>query len=233
MGWRWIPGTILTYRAFLERTEDARIERHVQRWDYLVRSVDDADVATLDGYKSGAGGAEILSDGRTNLPTERDWARWQTPERVTFRLGSDGRIHPMRTDRCDALGSARVGCFESQLLHRSLSPILPNARVAELASWRDAQLVEPFDNLFPPDASRTRDGQTRVVELEASPPRAYLDSRGAIRLASGVSLEVEAQTTWDLVAGRVHRRVVQAALTPAAGALLRPGTLKLTLEAAR
>lgn len=125
-------------------------------------------------------------------------------------IGLDGRLVALDAD-----------AFARALPHRLLALPFPAAPAAIGDTWADPGLLRPFRDLLPA-ALPTSGAATATVDTLEPGGLATLTSRGELA-AEGLLVQIDGETTWDAVAGRLVHRTLSARLAAPGGP--DPGTL--------
>ncbi|HJN75847.1 MAG TPA: hypothetical protein QGF58_18095 [Myxococcota bacterium] len=221
LGWRLVPGDVHRYALTTQWGVGVEEVLRVERWDYLVRSVDEEGVATLEGSLVGLG-AEVRRQGQP-YDVGLEVARGAEKERlgtVTLSLARDGRLVAIEgLDWADALP------------HRLLALRLSAEEIRRGDVWPDPVLARPYASLMPVSLDVTVEGYSTFEGLYQVGERvlARLSTRGAVKPAELGAPEVwlSGETWWDPLNGLVDSRTLSASLGNVRG---EPGTLSLGIE---
>lgn len=213
LGWRLAPGMELNYELRTTHTVQRDTVVRQEQWHYLVRSIDDQGVFTLEGQIASVE-ASILRDG---VPLEdaalaaalvEEQARLELNP-VVLRLSIDGRI-----DRLEA------GAWSDALPHRMLALRLPPEPVEPGARWADTETAHSFALVAPPGLELSVAGEHRLETLawhrlgrqHLRDRMAYLaadiDTQAIVRPedARVPAIDIEGRAEWNLDAGRLATR---------------------------
>lgn len=222
----------LRYAIVLRRVVGGHQEQLAQRWAYLVRDIDDAGRATLEGRLIGAGGRisgpMVAEDSQAQAQALHQARQGRL---VGLRIGIDGRLSPSESSHCGMIGTPQAPCFDEQIGHHLLAATLPRRRVAPHESWSDPELTAPFERLLPAHVSFESSSSNRIVEIDHDDrglPLARLATSGRVRPESGPSFHLEGSSAWDPILGRLRERSLTATLAGASAD--GPGVLHLHLR---
>jgi hypothetical protein len=225
LGWRWVPGTRMTWRTRVERHVDDVVWSRAEEWAYTARELDPSGVVHLDGRLVGFGasvsvGGHALPDER--LEDARAAARAATPEAVEVDLRLSGPIV-----RCSLEG------FEPALPHRLLAVHFPVDPVRPGASWVDGGLARAFEGVLPLDVDVRVDAAAtlRLLEPVEDGWRATLSHTTRLQAGElGPAVEIVATTLWDTSPGALRRREVEARFRPDGTGRRQVGVLRAVVE---
>lgn len=222
LGWRWVPGTRMTWRCRIERQVGEVVWSRAEDWAYTARELDPSGVVRLDGRLVGFG-ASVAESGRAladeRLADARAAARAATPEAVEVDLRLSGPIVALSAEG-----------FEDALPHRLLAVHFPVDPVRPGESWADGGLVRAFEGVLPLDVDVAVDASTTLRELDPAADGWQATLSHTARLQAGElgpAVEIVGTTLWDTSPGALRRRDIEARFRPDGG---RVGILRATLE---
>lgn len=209
LGWRWVPGTTMSWTTRVERRVGRVTSTRVTTWAYTALSLPPDGVVRLEGHLR-AFGATVLVDG-VPLPDDRvapaaDAVRRGAREHIRLALRLSGRLLDVPDDDLDEL-----------LPHRMLGLHLPTEPVDVGAAWSDPALVLPFAALLPATARVRATGTSRLTDLHSARSgwEAVLDQRGTVSVEGvGPRLELAGRATWATDPGRLMTRDLEVRAVP-------------------
>jgi hypothetical protein len=199
--------------------------QRAESWRYLVRELNQENVATLEARLTGIG-FEAWVDEKP-LPEELLELERAKQVRVGatawLSLSMDGRIvdyHPRD------LGNS--------LPHLLLGLALPERPVQVHDEWHDPVLLRPFSALIPTKLQASHEARARLLELshDGEHASAAIETTGAVRShEGGPRLVLSGQSTWDADLGLLRRRVIEARYQPTDdNPITSPGLLTAELD---
>ncbi|MCP4805080.1 MAG: hypothetical protein GY913_22475 [Proteobacteria bacterium] len=223
LGWRLVPGQVLTYRLTTQTRTGPDTVLRVEHWDYLVTEVRDDGVAVLDGELV-ALGAELIRDGTPQYqgldPARQDEQERLGEQAVHLELAMDGRLVAIE-------GLA----WADALPHRLLALRLQDGETSGGDRWPDPVLARPYAHIMPVGLELTVEGYEMYDGLyqEAEMVLAHVTTRGAVRPDAMGAPEVwiSGDAWWDTMEGVVERRSLVVTLANVQG---EPGDLTLSVE---
>ena len=222
MGWRFVPGTSLTYA--LTSRYDTQSTEHVrtEQWSYLVREVDSEGMAELEATLVGFGAEFRDADVERNeeaLETAIDLERERLSEApTTFTLSMDGRMEILE------------GSWADRVPHRLLGLLLPERELRPGENWSDPAVSRAYADLLPVGMELELSGTHRLEGLYDRDGRiqARIRTQGAVRPVDSTNpgtLWLKGDTWWDLQGGYLAERTMEVSLLGARTD--EPGPLKL------
>lgn len=224
LGWRLLPGNELTLTAAIRRTHDTVQTTRHERWSLRVMRVDVYDIAHLSAWRTAIGLDKAVGDEHASdaLLADAFPLLATTPDRAALTLGLDVRLHALDADTPWPL--------------LGLALRLPRVGALLQDDWPDPDICDTLARPIPAALPTSTEGRTRLVELggTAERPHAMLLTRGRVRTrASGPTLTVEANATWDAAGGRLLRRALSLRYAPQPLATADdPGALAIAIDLA-
>lgn len=220
LGWRWIPGTALTYRTHVTRSRHGLVVEQAEEWRYVAVELDPNGVVYLDATLVGRG----LRATRNGVPVDDPRLTVEAPPRMAgVSLRMNGHL---------------VACTEHDpavsLPHRLLGLDLPAEPSAARRVWSDDTIAVPFVRMFPSRHTLEPVGSTMLASV--SPLRegwlARLEHTATVRGAEGApTLNVTGATEWRTHPGLLHERRLRCTLQPDVGPDgLEVGTLDVSVK---